>query len=98
MKHLWLTSLAVGATTFALAGEARATDFQLALGAEGNGTEWRGDAATYGSLKLGLRFLDLFGVYFEGQEGYATVDERVLTMIALGAQVWGRLGITRPYA
>jgi hypothetical protein len=93
-----LIGLAVALAAIASSEDARAHDFQLAVGMSGHATEWRGDGGGYGSLKLGFRFIDLVGVYLEGREGYATVDERVLTLVSLGAQVWGRLGITRPYA
>lgn len=78
--------------------EASATDFQLTVGADAAGSEWRGDFAGSGSLKLGFRFVDLIGVYFQGREGYALVDQRFITQLALGTQIWGTLGVTRPYA
>jgi hypothetical protein len=81
-----------------IASPARAGDIQLAVGATGAGTEWRGDAAAYGSLDIGYRFADIVGIYVQGQEGYAAVDQRLLTLVALGVQLWGRLGPTRPYA
>ncbi len=96
MKNLALVAtLALAVTTSA---EASATDFQLALGADAAGSEWRGDFAGSGSLKLGFRFIDLIGVHFLAREGYALVDQRVITQLTLGTQIWGRLGITRPYA
>ena len=73
-------------------------DFQLALGTDAAGSEWRGDFAAAGSLKLAFRFIDLIGPYVMGREGYALVDQRIITQLTLGAQIWGRLGITRPYA
>jgi hypothetical protein len=93
-----LIGLAAALAAWLATTEAGAHDFQLGLGMSGHGTEWRGDGGGYGSLKLGVRFIDLVGVYLEGREGYATVDQRMLTLVSLGAQVWGRLGITRPYA
>jgi hypothetical protein len=77
---------------------ARATDYQLALGASAAGSEWRGDAIGYSSLKTGLRFGDIAGPYLQGRVGYGTVDERLLTLLSLGGQIWGRIGGTRPYA
>jgi hypothetical protein len=77
--------------------EARAGDFRLEVGSTAAGTEWRGDVAGYGSLKLGYRFIDLIGLYVQGQEGYAIVDQRMLTLVSIGGQVWGRIGPTRPY-
>jgi hypothetical protein len=78
--------------------EARAGEVQLALGLGGEGSSWKGDVAGFGSLKLGYRWMDLFAIYGQGRLGYATVNERLLTMIQLGAQVWGRIGPLRPYA
>lgn len=77
---------------------AEAADFQLELGADAAGSEWRGDFTGSGSLKLGFRFIDLLGFYFQGREGYGLVDQRMITQLALGGQIWGRLGPTRPYA
>lgn len=77
---------------------ASAGDFQLALGAAGAGTEWRGDAAVYSSLELGYRFADIVGIYAMGRLGYGSVDERMLTLLGIGAQIWGRIGVVRPYA
>jgi hypothetical protein len=80
------------------ATEARATDFQLALGASALGTDWEGDAAGYGSLKLGFRFVDIVGIYALGRSGYGAVDDRLLTQLSLGAQLWAHLGPVWPYA
>ncbi len=84
--------------TLGFARGASAAEFQLEVGADAAGTEWRGDVVSSGSLKLGFRFMDMLGVYFHGREGYGLVDQRMMTQLALGAQIWGRLGITRPYA
>ena len=94
------TFLTVAACCAMLSGadSAHAHDFQLEMGADATGTEWRGDFVGSGSLKLGFRFVDLVGVYVQGREGYGLVDQRMITELALGTQVWGRLGITRPYA
>jgi hypothetical protein len=53
--------------------------------------------AAYGSLKLEYRFIDLVGIYLAGQEGYAWVDDRMLTLVTIGGQMWGRIGPVRPY-
>ena len=85
---------------FVLSGAraARAGDFQLEIGLTGAATEWRGDAAVYSSLELGYRFADIVGIYAMGRLGYGAVDERMLTLLGIGAQVWGRIGVARPYA
>ena len=77
---------------------AEAGEVQVALGLSGHGTNWPGDGAGSGTLRLGYRFIDLVGIYFLGRLGYGAVDDRVLVSISAGAQVWGRLGVTRPYA
>ncbi|MEZ4307249.1 MAG: hypothetical protein R3F14_04300 [Polyangiaceae bacterium] len=76
---------------------ASAGDFRLNV-FSGAGSEWRDDGAVWGGLGLGYRFFDLVGVYALGRLGYGSVDQRMLTLLALGAQIWGRLGPTRPYA
>jgi hypothetical protein len=78
--------------------QAHAGDVRLNLSLSGAGTPWRGDAALWGGLGLGYRFYDLVGIYALGRFGYGAVDERLLTLLAIGAQIWGRLGPTRPYA
>lgn len=99
MMRLWglCGLLALGAVVM-MPQEARAGDIRVAIGSGGAGTEWRGDAAFVTQLKLGYRFLGIFGLYGDMHLGYAGVDQRVLTLFSLGIQVWGKLGITRPYA
>jgi len=78
--------------------EARAGDFRLELSSTAAGTEWRGDVAGYGSLKLAYRFIDLIGLYVQGHEGYGRVDDRMLTLVSIGGQIWApQLGPVRPY-
>jgi hypothetical protein len=86
------------ACTLTLAAPARAVDFQADVFAGGQGSSWRSDGAAFGSLKLGVRFLDLLAPYFLARVGYGTVDQRMLTLVSIGGQIWGRLGFTRPYA
>ena len=78
--------------------EARAGDLQLDVAAGGQASTWRGDGGGFTSLQLGYRFADIAAPYFLGRLGYSVVDSRMLMMVALGAQLWGRLGNTRPYA
>src|SRR5262245_14961960 len=78
-------------------GEARAADIQLAIGAMGAGTDWRGDGVAATTLKIGVRGWDVIAPYFMSRLGYASVDSRLVTMLSLGVQAWGRLGPLRPY-
>ncbi len=81
-----------------LAAEARAGDVRIELGAEGAGSNWRGDAAAWGSFGLAYRFAKLIGPYGELSEGYGRVDQRMLTLFGIGAKLWlPRLGRTRPH-
>lgn len=96
MKTICTLALALG--TMAVSISAEAGDIRTEVGASAGGTGWRGDAIGYTSLKLGYRFIDVIGLYGQGQLGYGVVDERMLTCLSLGAQAWARLGITRPYA
>lgn len=94
-------SLLVAALAFS--GAARAGgELDLALGAAlggSGGNEWSGDGAIpYGLLRLGYRHDDWIGPIIVGREGYAPVDERLLTLTSFGAQAWAKLGETRPYA
>src|SRR5262245_233899 len=83
--------------SFLFAREAEAGDFRVEIGSTAAGTEWRGDGAGDGWLKLVYRFIDLIGLYVQGYEGYGLVDDRMLTLLSIGGQVWGRIGPTRPY-
>jgi hypothetical protein len=94
---LLLTALLVSTLLGLAPSEARAGEAQLAVGMSGAATQWQGDGAAYGSLKLGYRFEDIVAIYYLGRLGYGGVDERMLTFLSLGAQLWGRIGFTRPY-
>jgi hypothetical protein len=91
-------AIALAAALSATSGAARAGEIQVSGAAGGEGSSWQGDGAGFVSLRLGFRFLDIVAPYFLGRIGYANTNQRVLEMIQLGAQVWARIGITRPYA
>lgn len=97
-RRLAAVVFAFGFALLSVSRSAVAGDFQLAVGASGAATEWRGDVAVYSSLKLGYRFADLVGVYGMGRLGYGAVDDRMLTLLSFGAQVWGQIDAARPYA
>jgi hypothetical protein len=98
-RLLLVVSTPLLALAFAVVGErpAHATEFQLKAGMLGETSTWRGDPAGQGALSLGLRFADLVSVYFQGRLGYGAVDQRVLTMVQIGGQIYGRLGKARPF-
>ena len=79
-------------------GPARAGEVEVRAGLAGAATDWKSDGAGVGSLTIGFRFIDLVGVYIFGRLGYGAVDDRMLTCLGFGGQIWGRLGIVRPYA
>lgn len=61
-------------------------------------SEWRGDVGGLSALKIGLTPNEWLGIYFLGRLGLASVDDRMLTLVTFGAQVWpfGR-GDVAPY-
>jgi len=63
-------------------------DFRVDAGAGFIGSSWRGDFGGVTNLRIGVRFIDLIAPYAQLSVGYAGVDERMLTTIALGAQIW----------
>jgi hypothetical protein len=74
---------------------------QLTLGPGGMASTWRGDGGLYGGMRVGARFFDVVSIDVLARLGYATVDERTLTYLALGASVYPRVffgGRVRPFA
>jgi hypothetical protein len=63
-------------------------DFRIDGGAGVAGTSWRGDVVGFTNVRIGVRFIDLIAPYAGVSVGYGSVDQRMLTMISLGAQVW----------
>lgn len=91
-------AIAIGVSVVTVASvEAEAGEIQLALGAAGTGSDWEGDGAAYGTGRLGYRIADLVSIYTLERFGYSAVDQRFLTFLSLGAQVYGRVGEVRPY-
>jgi hypothetical protein len=95
--HGALTLGAALALLVARSRPAAAGEIQLSAAAGGEGSSWAGDGAGFVGIRAGYRFVDLVAPYFLARAGYATIDQRVLEMIQLGAQIWARIGITRPY-
>ena len=66
--------------------------------ATSGGNDWTGDGAILSSqLRLAYRFPFGVGPVFVGREGYAKVDQRLLTLVSFGAQGWLDLGTAKPY-
>lgn len=95
-------SSALIAALLAQAGSARAAEvsLDLATGLHLTKTEWRGDLAFSGLFKGGLRVNQWLMPYLQLRVGYGSVDQRMLTLLSLGAQVrpFGRIGGVEPYA
>jgi hypothetical protein len=97
----WLLALPCFAVV-AWATPARAGDFDAAASggvATSAGNGWSGDGLIPTSaVRLAYRFpIGIAPVAF-AREGYARVDERLLTLLGLGAQGWLMLGDFRPFA
>jgi hypothetical protein len=62
-------------------------------------SDWRGDLMAQGLLKGALRPSDYLAFYFLGRLGYGGVDQRLLTFVSAGVQVWpmGRIEGLEPY-
>jgi len=73
------------------------TEIQIATGPGAFASSWHGDGAVAQSLKLGLRFVDAVSIDALTRLGYGAVDERVLTYLSLGATIYGRIKVVRPY-
>jgi hypothetical protein len=72
---------------------------QMSFGLSAVKSDWRGDAGAGTSLKLGFLPSEYVSMYFLGRLSAATVDERMLTFVSLGAQYWpmGQRVSWRPY-
>jgi hypothetical protein len=90
-------SLATAALVVLLATPAEAGEATLDLGAAAGLSTWEGDAAGTTMLRAGYRIDDWIGLHGEGRLGYAGVDERVLVLVGLGAQLWGTFGDAQPF-
>lgn len=76
----------------------RAGEALLAAGPSGVASTWRSDVGVGTSLRLGYRFAQLVAVDSVLQSSYATVDQRMLSYVSIGATLYGRLGALRPHA
>lgn len=93
---------ALAACLFVVAPARAAGEVDVAAGpgvATSGGDDWSGDGAIpSGALRLAYRFPVGVGPVFVGREGYAKVDQRLLTLVSLGAQAWLVLDGVKPYA
>lgn len=81
----------------ACARPACAADLRASGNLSAVGSSWRGDVVGYGGVEIGARFLGFVGPYAGGALGVGTVDDRMLTAISLGLQLWGPWQPVRPY-
>ncbi|MBI2375068.1 MAG: hypothetical protein HYV07_13815 [Deltaproteobacteria bacterium] len=65
-----------------------ATELEILAAAGGGKTEWRSDVAASGTLEGGLTIGDHFAVIALSRLGYGTVDQRLLTLVSIGARYW----------
>jgi hypothetical protein len=70
---------------------------QATFGIQAGSSSWPGDPIALTTLKLAWRFQDVIAPFFMTRFGYGVVNDRTLLTLQLGAQLWGRLGPTRPY-
>jgi hypothetical protein len=70
---------------------------QATFGAQAGSSTWPGDPVALTTLKLAWRFQDVIAPFFMGRLGYGHVNDRSLLTLAIGAQLWGRIGPVRPY-
>jgi len=68
------------------------------VGFGGGSSSWAADPNGFAALRVGYRIEDFFSVTFAGRLGYAPIDERLLTSLLLGVELWGRWGALRPHA
>lgn len=90
-------AFAVPSLVALLAAPAAAGEATLDLGAAAGLSSWEGDPAGTTVLRAGYRMDQWLGLHGEGRLGYAGVDERVLVLVGLGAQVWATFGDAQPF-
>ncbi len=70
---------------------ARAAELELGTGIASAVSTWRGDVVPVGSaLRLGIRFGEWIAIDSVDGVSYATVDQRMLTLLTLGVSVYGK--------
>jgi hypothetical protein len=87
----------LGVVLLLLPALARAGEIQGAIGVVGAASEWRDDGAAYASFRLGYRWWHRLAIDGQGWFGHAPVDDRYLTYLTVGASLYGRIKMTRPY-
>lgn len=76
---------------------ALAGDGTLDLGLTGGTSTWQGDPTAGTLLRVGYRIDDWLGFHGMGRLGYASVDERALVLVGVGAQAWTTFGESQPF-
>lgn len=89
---------ALVAALLALCPSASAGEVMVAAGPTGVVTNWRSDYGVGPSLRFGYRIARVVAIDSVLQSSYATVDQRMLSYVSLGATLYGRFGIVRPHA
>ncbi|MFT3923714.1 MAG: hypothetical protein QM778_14375 [Myxococcales bacterium] len=84
--------LALGWSSPVFAEEAARYVLLADLGVGGGASSWRGDYLGCGSVLLGTRLFDWITLSAQLREGYANVDERLVTTLAFGAGIAPRIG------
>jgi hypothetical protein len=63
------------------------------LGVGGGASTWKRDYLGCGSLLLGARLFDWLTIHGQFREGYATVDQRLVTTLAFGAGIAPKISV-----
>lgn len=94
MRHLLrlFVPCAFALAIVSIAPRASAVDLVTGIGAGAQLSNWRSDVNAVGAFKLGFRFLDVFGPYAMARIGYGSVDNRMMTHLSLGLQLWLKFG------
>jgi hypothetical protein len=100
MTRITIAAAAAAALALGLAaapGPSAAGELDLSLGLDASASGWAGDRIGGAGLELGWAFRPWLQLSFLGRTSYASIDERMLTYLSLGAELRRAIGPTRPY-
>lgn len=80
--------VAGGAMPEADDGGAPAAELEAQIGLGALASDWQGDFGAQGLFKVGLRLWEVVGLHALTRLGYAGVDQRLLTFLSIGVQLW----------